>query len=245
MSWLDVETLSLLFGMMILVAILCETGFFDYAAVIAFRLARGRVWPLVTTLCVFTAVVSAFLDNVTTILLMTPATIKLCEVMDLDPKHILIWLVIFSNIGGAATPVGDPPNVIIISNPQVVSLRLLRRSEKAIEFIEDITALLVIVLLEPLLLEELLEQLEDELSSSSSSSKAGGTSRAAIPNSFEARCEMPGEKGSHVFAPKAGLVESAEIGGATFLGFRPRAVVGADPKGRAEHVRLDPDRPVK
>lgn len=122
MSWLDVETLSLLFGMMILVAILCETGFFDYAAVIAFRLARGRVWPLVTTLCVFTAVVSAFLDNVTTILLMTPATIKLCEVMDLDPKHILIWLVIFSNIGGAATPVGDPPNVIIISNPQVVSL---------------------------------------------------------------------------------------------------------------------------
>ncbi|KAG0422373.1 hypothetical protein HPB47_001797, partial [Ixodes persulcatus] len=124
MSWLDVETLSLLFGMMILVAILCETGFFDYAAVIAFRLARGRVWPLVTTLCVFTAVVSAFLDNVTTILLMTPATIKLCEVMDLDPKHILIWLVIFSNIGGAATPVGDPPNVIIISNPQVVSLLL-------------------------------------------------------------------------------------------------------------------------
>lgn len=76
MSWLDVETLSLLFGMMLLVAILCETGFFDYAAVMAFRVARGRVWPLVTTLCVFTAVVSAFLDNVTTILLMTPATIK-------------------------------------------------------------------------------------------------------------------------------------------------------------------------
>lgn len=76
LSWLDVETLSLLFGMMLLVAILCETGFFDYAAVVAFRVARGRVWPLVTTLCVFTAVVSAFLDNVTTILLMTPATIK-------------------------------------------------------------------------------------------------------------------------------------------------------------------------
>ncbi|KAK8769738.1 hypothetical protein V5799_013798 [Amblyomma americanum] len=76
MSWLDVETLSLLFGMMVLVAILCETGFFDYAAVVAFRVARGRVWPLVTTLCATTALVSAFLDNVTTILLMTPATIK-------------------------------------------------------------------------------------------------------------------------------------------------------------------------
>lgn len=122
MSWLDVETLSLLFGMMVLVAILCETGFFDYAAVVAFRVARGRVWPLVTTLCATTALVSAFLDNVTTILLMTPATIKLCEVMDLDPKLILIWLVIFSNIGGAATPVGDPPNVIIISNTQVAAM---------------------------------------------------------------------------------------------------------------------------
>ncbi|KAH7970022.1 hypothetical protein HPB52_023911 [Rhipicephalus sanguineus] len=76
MSWLDVETLCLLFGMMVLVAILCETGFFDYAAVVAFRVARGRVWPLITTLCVTTALVSAFLDNVTTILLMTPATIR-------------------------------------------------------------------------------------------------------------------------------------------------------------------------
>ncbi|XP_076319068.1 P protein-like [Tachypleus tridentatus] len=121
MSWLDVETLCLLFGMMVLVAILCETGFFDYTAVLAFRLARGRMWPLITTLCIFTAVISAFLDNVTTILLMTPVTIRLCEVMSLDPKHVLIALVIFSNIGGAATPVGDPPNVIIISNEDVIN----------------------------------------------------------------------------------------------------------------------------
>ncbi|KAL1466961.1 hypothetical protein MTO96_026341 [Rhipicephalus appendiculatus] len=105
-SWLDVETLCLLFGMMILVGVLCETGFFDYAAVLAYRLAHGNIWPMVTMLCTFTAVISAFLDNVTTILLMTPVTIKLCEVMDLDPKHVLIILVVFSNIGGAATPVG-------------------------------------------------------------------------------------------------------------------------------------------
>ncbi|XP_022703171.1 P protein-like isoform X2 [Varroa jacobsoni] len=118
-SWLDVETLCLLFGMMVIVAILCETGFFDYTAVLAFRVARGKVWPLITTLCLFTAIISAFLDNVTTILLMTPVTIKLCEVMNLDPKHVLISLVMFSNIGGAGTPVGDPPNVIIISNPKV------------------------------------------------------------------------------------------------------------------------------
>ncbi|KAH7975992.1 hypothetical protein HPB52_007249 [Rhipicephalus sanguineus] len=121
-SWLDVETLCLLFGMMILVGVLCETGFFDYAAVLAYRLAHGNIWPMVTMLCTFTAVISAFLDNVTTILLMTPVTIKLCEVMDLDPKNVLIILVVFSNIGGAATPVGDPPNVIIISNASVRSL---------------------------------------------------------------------------------------------------------------------------
>ncbi|EEC11110.1 pink-eyed dilution protein, putative, partial [Ixodes scapularis] len=121
-SWLDVETLCLLFGMMVLVGILCETGFFDYAAVLAYRLARGRVWPMISMLCLFAAVISAFLDNVTTILLMTPVTIKLCEVMSLDPKQVLIIMVLFSNIGGAATPVGDPPNVIIISNHMVKAL---------------------------------------------------------------------------------------------------------------------------
>lgn len=118
-SWLDVETLCLLFGMMVLVAILCETGFFDYISVLAFRLAKGQLWPLILTLCVFTGVLSAFLDNVTTILLMTPVTIRLCEIKNMDPKHVLIALVIFSNIGGAATPVGDPPNVIIISSAKI------------------------------------------------------------------------------------------------------------------------------
>lgn len=105
--------------MMVLVAILCETGFFDYVAVVAFRLAKGRTWPLLYTLCIFTGVLSAFLDNVTTILLMTPVTIRLCEIKNIDPKHVLISLVMFSNIGGAATPVGDPPNVIIISSSKI------------------------------------------------------------------------------------------------------------------------------
>ncbi|KAI2802671.1 protein kinase, partial [Blomia tropicalis] len=118
-SWLDVETLCLLFGMMVLVAILCETGFFDYVAVLAFKMAKGRTWPLIFTLCFFTGILSAFLDNVTTILLMTPVTIRLCEIKNIDPKHVLIAQVMFSNIGGAATPVGDPPNVIIISSAKI------------------------------------------------------------------------------------------------------------------------------
>ncbi|KAG5668692.1 hypothetical protein PVAND_016621 [Polypedilum vanderplanki] len=118
-SWLDTETLLLLFGMMILVAVLAETGVFDYLAVYAFKITNGKVWPLIICLCVFTAVVSSFLDNVTTILLMTPVTIRLCEVMELNPVPILMITVIYSNIGGTATPVGDPPNVIIISNSYI------------------------------------------------------------------------------------------------------------------------------
>uniref|UniRef100_A0A8C2I0T5 Oculocutaneous albinism II n=1 Tax=Cyprinus carpio TaxID=7962 RepID=A0A8C2I0T5_CYPCA len=115
-EWIDYETLALLFGMMILVAIFSETGFFDYCAVKAYQLSRGRVWPMIIILCLIAAVLSAFLDNVTTMMLFTPVTIRLCEVLNLDPRHVLIAEVIFTNIGGAATAVGDPPNVIIVSN---------------------------------------------------------------------------------------------------------------------------------
>ncbi|XP_034154163.2 P protein [Pangasianodon hypophthalmus] len=115
-EWIDFETLALLFGMMILVAIFSETGFFDYCAVKAYRLSRGRVWPMIIILCLIAAILSAFLDNVTTMMLFTPVTIRLCEVLNLDPRHVLIAEVIFTNIGGAATAVGDPPNVIIVSN---------------------------------------------------------------------------------------------------------------------------------
>ncbi|KAI5640089.1 citrate transporter domain-containing protein [Phthorimaea operculella] len=119
-SWLDVETLLLLFSMMVLVAIMAETGMFDYLAVFTFEVTKGKLWPLITLLCAITAVLSTVLDNVTTVLLITPVTIRLCEVMDLDPIPILMSMVLFSNIGGTATPVGDPPNVIIASNKDVI-----------------------------------------------------------------------------------------------------------------------------
>ncbi|XP_007063264.1 P protein [Chelonia mydas] len=118
-EWIDYETLALLFGMMLLVAIFSETGFFDYCAVKAYRLSRGRVWAMIIILCLIAAILSAFLDNVTTMLLFTPVTIRLCEVLNLDPRHVLIAEVIFTNIGGAATAVGDPPNVIIVSKQEV------------------------------------------------------------------------------------------------------------------------------
>ncbi|XP_014382908.1 P protein [Alligator sinensis] len=118
-QWIDYETLALLFGMMLLVAIFSETGFFDYCAVKAYRLSRGRVWAMIIILCLIAAILSAFLDNVTTMLLFTPVTIRLCEVLNLDPRHVLIAEVIFTNIGGAATAVGDPPNVIIVSKQEL------------------------------------------------------------------------------------------------------------------------------
>ncbi|RXM95437.1 P protein [Acipenser ruthenus] len=71
---------------------------------------------MIIILCLTAAILSAFLDNVTTMLLFTPVTIRLCEVLNLDPRHVLIAEVIFTNIGGAATAVGDPPKVIIVSN---------------------------------------------------------------------------------------------------------------------------------
>ncbi|XP_038055729.1 P protein-like [Patiria miniata] len=116
MTWIDYETLSLLWGMMTLVAIFSETGFFDYCALKAYKMAKGKVWTLIIILCVFSGAISSVLDNVTTVLLLTPVTIRLCEVLELDPKYILIAEVMFSNIGGTATAIGDPPNVIIVSN---------------------------------------------------------------------------------------------------------------------------------
>uniref|UniRef100_UPI00358FEFAA P protein isoform X2 n=2 Tax=Myxine glutinosa TaxID=7769 RepID=UPI00358FEFAA len=115
-GWVDWETLALLFGMMIMVAVFSETGFFEWCAVMACRLSKGRVWTMIILLCLFAAIFSAFLDNVTTMLLFTPVTIRLCEVLNLEPRYILIAEVLFTNIGGAATAVGDPPNVIIVSN---------------------------------------------------------------------------------------------------------------------------------
>lgn len=112
----------------------------------AFRLARGQIWPLMTILCIFTGVLSAFLDNVTTVLLMTPVTIKLCEIKNIDPKHVLIAQVIFSNIGGASTPVGDPPNVIIISSHTVKSLVIVLLSLFSCSFTSCSFTIVVLVL---------------------------------------------------------------------------------------------------
>ena len=107
------ETIGLLLGMMVMVGVISHTGIFEWFAVQAYKKSNGNVWTLVVILCVVTAVLSAFLDNVTTMLLLTPVTIQLARVLDLNPIPLLIAEVIFSNIGGTATMIGDPPNIII------------------------------------------------------------------------------------------------------------------------------------
>ncbi|EFC38266.1 predicted protein [Naegleria gruberi] len=123
-EWMEYDTLTLLFGMMIMVGIFANTGFFEWIALVAYKLSKGSVWRLTVILCLFTAVVSAFLDNVTTILLVVPVTLRLCSVVNVSPIPIVISEVIFSNIGGVATAVGDPPIVIIVNHPAIKALNI-------------------------------------------------------------------------------------------------------------------------
>ena len=112
-TMIDWETIGLLLGMIIMDGIISHTGVFEWLAVQAYKRSGGEIWTLVVILCSVTAVLSAFLDNVTTMLLLTPVTIQLARVLDINPIPILISEVIFSNIGGAATMIGDPPNIMI------------------------------------------------------------------------------------------------------------------------------------
>jgi Na+/H+ antiporter NhaD/arsenite permease-like protein len=107
------ETLGLLIGMMILVGILKESGIFGYVAIKSAQAARGHPGLVLIYLSFVTAFLSAFLDNVTTVLLMFPVTLVIARIMEEDPTPYLIVEVLASNIGGTSTLIGDPPNIII------------------------------------------------------------------------------------------------------------------------------------
>jgi hypothetical protein len=115
MGHMEWSTLGLLFGMMLLVGELSHTGIFEFCAVRLLVASKGSFVRLNILLCSLTAVASAFLDNVTTMLLVAPVTIDMCNILDVDPRPYLIGEVILSNIGGTATLIGDPPNIIVSS----------------------------------------------------------------------------------------------------------------------------------
>jgi hypothetical protein len=110
---IDMNVIFLLMGMMVIVGVLKHTGVFQWCAYISYRLARGKVFLLVIYLMIFTAVSSAFLDNVTTMLLLTGVAIEIAVSLTINPITLLIPLVLASNVGGTSTLIGDPPNIMI------------------------------------------------------------------------------------------------------------------------------------
>ncbi len=110
---IDWNVIFLLLGMMIIVAVIKQTGVFDYLAILAAKRSKGDPYRLMVLLMAITAIASPFLDNVTTIMLVAPVTIVVCTRLRIPAQPYLIAEVLASNIGGAATLIGDPPNIII------------------------------------------------------------------------------------------------------------------------------------
>ncbi len=109
----DFNTIGLLVGMMIMVRVTETTGVYTWLAIRAGQISRGRPLAVVLALSITTAVLSAFLDNVTTILLIVPITFLLADALDVDPVPLIVIEIIASNLGGTATLIGDPPNILI------------------------------------------------------------------------------------------------------------------------------------
>ncbi len=113
LEYVDFDVIFLVMGMMIVIAVIEETGIFQWMAYQAYRLSRGRIWLLVTILIIITSVASALLDNVTTMLLMAPITIQIALTLGLNPLALLIPEVLASNVGGISTLIGTPTNILI------------------------------------------------------------------------------------------------------------------------------------
>jgi Na+/H+ antiporter NhaD/arsenite permease-like protein len=110
---IDFNTIGLLLGMMVIVAILGETGVFYWVGIKATNLSQGNLWKLMLLLSTFTAIASMFIDNVTTILLMVPVTLSIVRILKVPPVPFILSQALVSNIGGSATLIGDPPNILI------------------------------------------------------------------------------------------------------------------------------------
>ena len=112
-EFVDWNTIGLLAGMMIIVSVLNKTGLFEYLAIRSAQLGKARPGRILILLSLVTAFLSAFLDNVTTVILMVPVTFLIADALDVSPLPFLLAQVMASNIGGAATLIGDPPNILI------------------------------------------------------------------------------------------------------------------------------------
>jgi Na+/H+ antiporter NhaD/arsenite permease-like protein len=115
----DWNVIFLLIGMMVIINIMKPTGCFEYLAIKGAKVGKGQPFKIMAIFCIITAVVSAFLDNVTTVLLIAPVTLVICKALELDVVPFLLTEALASNIGGTATLIGDPPNIMIGSKAQL------------------------------------------------------------------------------------------------------------------------------
>ncbi|MEF2560632.1 MAG: ArsB/NhaD family transporter [Eggerthellaceae bacterium] len=119
MEHIDFGTLGVLVGMMIFVAVVKQSGIFEYLAIKTAKAAKGNPWMIMVLFTLITAVLSAFLDNVTTVLLIGPVTFTVCKMLEMSPVPFFITEIIASNVGGTATLIGDPPNIMIGSSANI------------------------------------------------------------------------------------------------------------------------------
>ncbi len=142
----DWNVIFLLMGMMIIVGVLKASGVFQWLAYKSFEIAKGRIFALSAALCIVTAVASAFLDNVTTMLLLTPVTMEIAIVLGVSPFVFLLPEIIASNFGGTATLIGDPPNIMIGSYAGLTFN----------DFVINLTPVVVVVMISQILYNKLL-----------------------------------------------------------------------------------------
>lgn len=112
-GYIDANTIGLLVGMMLFVGVVKNSGMFEYLAVKSAKVSKGDPWRMMILFMVITAVFSALLDNVTTVLLVGPMMLAICKEMNLNPVPYIMTAIMASNIGGTATLIGDPPNIMI------------------------------------------------------------------------------------------------------------------------------------
>ena len=112
-SYIDFNTIGLLTGMMMIVAVIKRTGIFEYLGIMAIKLSNAKPLRIILFLSITTAVLSALLDNVTTVLILVPITLAITDIIKINPMPFIIAEILSANIGGAATLIGDPPNIMI------------------------------------------------------------------------------------------------------------------------------------
>lgn len=135
LSYIDFNTIGVLVGMMIFVAIVRRSGMFEYIAVRAAKAVHGDPWKIMVAFTLITAVLSAILDNVTTVLLVGPMSIAIARMLKIDPVPFLMGQILASNVGGTATLIGDPPNIMIGSAAHLSFMDFLENTGFAVLFI--------------------------------------------------------------------------------------------------------------